>query len=85
MNRGRVESVKGVNREWVLIPKPESNPEHLKCVQWLTFTKATKVERRTGNECEEQKGGYPARFAVFVPASSGRGIALRHWEGRATQ
>ena len=45
MNRGRVESVKGVNREWVLIPKPERNPEHLKYVQWLTFKKATKVER----------------------------------------
>ena len=45
MNRGRVEIVKGVNRQCVLIPKPEGNLEYLKSVHWLTFKKATKVER----------------------------------------
>ena len=45
MNGGRVEIVKGVNRQRVLIPKPEGNPEYLKSVHWLTFKKATEVER----------------------------------------
>ena len=44
-NRGRVEIVKGVNRQCVLIPKPEGNPEYLKSVHWLAFKKATEVER----------------------------------------